>query len=242
MYGKLKDGVLETTPRVVVVDGKTVCNPTDAELENMGYKKIRHVEKPEDAPEGKEYEFRWTEQEKEIVQEWYLVDHVKTLEEQMQEMQNKVEPAYIVAQSQAQELSYEQAVKAKDLYREWEDLCKESYTAEKKGYIFRYGDRLYKTVQDNFTFQSQWVPGQGTSAIYTQIPEPGEDEGTLENPIPVPEDVTTNAFTYVTGKYYSWKGKVYKCQRQGDEDGKEYSFPNSPDQLLSQYFVLVEGE
>lgn len=74
MYVKLQDGALEIAPKTIVADGKMICNPADTELEELGYKKLQHTQKPEGAPEGKEYTFRWTEQEDAVVQEWYLID------------------------------------------------------------------------------------------------------------------------------------------------------------------------
>ena len=135
------------------------------------------------------------------------------------------------------ELTDDESLKVTELHPTWENLCAVGYTAEKSGYKFQYDGKMYKTRQENFTFQSQWIPGEGTSAIYTQIVE--SQAGTLEDPIDVPEDMQGNAFVYITGKYYRWNGVIYKCQRQGDADGVEYEFPYSPDQLLNQYFVAA---
>lgn len=132
------------------------------------------------------------------------------------------------------------ALRMKEFYPQWEELCSKSYVAEKEGYKFKYGDQLYKTRQQNFTFQSQWIPGEGTSAIYTQIDY--LHTGLIDDPIPVPADVTTNAFTYTIGLYYSWNGSLYLCQNSDDEAGKEYSFVYSPDQLIGNYFTKVEQE
>ncbi len=133
------------------------------------------------------------------------------------------------------EVTDAQAVEFKGMYPKWEDIIGQTV---KKDFKFLYGDTIYKTIQEKTTIQAQYIPGQGTSAIYTQINESAA--GTKDNPIPVPEDVTTNAFTYVTGKYYIEDGVIYKCYRQGESDGTEHSFVYKPSQLLNQYFVLAE--
>lgn len=122
-------------------------------------------------------------------------------------------------------------------YPMWEDLCERGYKAEQEGFKFQYAGKLYKTRQPGHTFQSQWIPGQGTSAIYAQVVE--SHAGTEDDPIPVPADVGTNAFTYVTGKIYDEDGTLWLCQREGEEDGVEHSFTNKPSEVPG-YFVKVE--
>ena len=231
MLAKLIGGALSYAPRKIIIDGKTIFNPEEELLKEQGYKEIRESDIPDDAPDGKIYVSGWTDSVDAIQQTWTLVDAPPKSKEEL-----AVELA--VRQINTMSMDDKESLYFLNLYPTWEELCESGYKAEKPGYKFRYGDKLYKTIQENFTFQSQWIPGQGTSAIYTQIVE--SQAGTLEDPIDVPEDVTTNSFTYVIGKYYKWNGKIYKCQRQGDKDGKEYSFPYSPDQLINHYFVLAE--
>lgn len=231
MLGKVVNGSLSYAPRKITVDGKTIFNPTEELLKEQGYKEIRELDIPDDAPDGKIYVSSYEDKGDYIEQVWTLIDEPpKAKEELAIELATK--------QINTLDLSDNEALYFFALYPTWEELCEKSYKSETKGFKFSYGDKLYKTVQENFTFQSQWIPGQGTSAIYTQIVE--SQAGTREDPIDVPEDVTTNSFTYVIGKYYKWNGIIYKCTRSGEEDGTEHSFPYSPDQLINQYFVLAE--
>ena len=230
LLGKLVNGALSYAPKKISIDGKTIFNPEEELLKEQGYKEIRKSDIPDDAPDGKIYVSSYEDKGDYIEQVWTLIDEPpKAKEELAIELATK--------QINTLDLSDNEALYFFALYPTWEELCEKSYKSETKGFKFSYGNKLYKTVQDEFTFQSQWIPGQGTSAIYTQIVE--SQAGTLEDPIDVPEDVQWNAFVYITGKYYRWNGVIYKCQRQGDADGVEYEFPYSPDQLLNQYFVAA---
>ncbi len=231
MQAKLINGALSYAPKKIIVDGKTIFNPPETLLKEQGYKELQTAEMPDDAPENKLYVSSWTDAGDTIQQVWTLVDAPpKSREELAVELATK--------QINTMDLSDSEALYFTNLYPEWTELCQQSYTAEKEGFKFQHLGKLYKTRQENFTFQSQWIPGDGTSAIYTQIVE--EQAGTLEDPIDVPEDIATNAFTYIIGKYYRWNGVVYKCERAGDEDGKEYPFNYSPDVLVGQYFTQAQ--
>lgn len=122
-------------------------------------------------------------------------------------------------------------------YPTWEDMCVRAYKAEQEGFKFQYAGKLYKTRQPGHTFQSQWIPGEGTSAIYAQVVE--SHTGTADDPIPVPADVDTNAFTYITGKIYDEDGTLWLCRREGEPDGTEHSFVYKPSEVPG-YFVKVE--
>ena len=230
ILAKLINGALSYAPKKIIVDGKTIFNPPETLLKEQGYKELQTAEMPDDASENKLYVSSWTDAGDTIQQVWTLVDAPpKSREELAVELATK--------QINTMDFPDSEALCFLALYPEWAELCEQSYTAEKEGFKFQHLGKLYKTRQENFTFQSQWIPGQGTSAIYAQIVE--SQAGTLEDPIDVPEDVTTNAFTYIIGKYYRWNGVIYKCERPGDEEGKEYSFVYSPDQMIGNYFVQV---
>lgn len=253
--GKILNGTLQLLPHMIIVDDMKVFNPTEEHAKKAGYKEIINKAMPEEpAPEGQHYESHYEDKGANIEQVWELVDNkvvppqpptleerIIRLEENQIEMENVTDTVVFVSALTAQSYSDKTALKVKDIYPKWEDLCRydngKGYYAEQKGYKFTYEDVLYKTLQDKFTFQEQWKPSKGTGSIYTRIDE--SYAGALEDPIPVPDDVTTNPFTYVVGKYYLWNEKVYKCEREGEEDGTEHSFNYSPDQVAG-YFVFVK--
>ena len=230
ILGKLVNGAISYAPKKIIIDGKTIFNPGEELLKEQGYKDVETVDMPDDAPEGKLYVSGWTDSVDAIQQTWTLVDAPPKSREEL-----AVELA--VRQINTMSMDYKESLYFLNLYPTWEELCESGYKAEKPGCKFRYGDKLYKTIQENFTFQSQWIPGQGTSAIYTQIVE--SQAGTLEDPIDVPDTVPPDSFTYVTGKYYRHDGVIYKCERDKEGDGVEHSFPYSPDALIGHYFTVV---
>lgn len=144
----------------------------------------------------------------------------------------------VVARANAQALTDAQALEAKVLYATFDELVSQGYTAEKAGFKFRDGEDLWKTAQDNVTFQAQYRPREGTESLYTHIDE--AHAGTLEDPIPAKANME-----YEYGKYYSEDGTIYLCQRGGVPNpeemyGQKVTLQYLPSALIGQYFVVAE--
>ena len=134
----------------------------------------------------------------------------------------------------AQSLSDADGLKAKALYPRWEKLVQLGSVTAEAGYRFTYNGDLYKCVNANPTFQSDWVPGNGTAALYVRIDE--AHAGTLADPIPA-----ARSMEYTYGLYYSdpEDSKVYICTRTGEADGGTITLHYLPHELVGLYFQEV---
>ena len=106
----------------------------------------------------------------------------------------------------AQSLPDADGLKAKSMYPRWEVLVKKGSVEAEAGFRFTYNGELYKCINANPTFQSDWVPGNGTAALYVRIDE--AHAGTLADPIPYDGNMELKA-----GLYYIQSGVTYLCNR-----------------------------
>lgn len=67
-------GTLRSAPNKVDYNGKTIFNPSEDVLLDMGYFPVAYTDMPTDAPDGKHYESSWSQTDTEIMQVWKLVD------------------------------------------------------------------------------------------------------------------------------------------------------------------------
>lgn len=140
-------------------------------------------------------------------------------------------------------LTDEQVLTVKGLVPDWEsDPVGYEYSMDNPLDLRRnFNDGLWK-LKKSHAKQLDWYPGADPT-LWEQIVE-GHD-GTLEDPIPVPDSVTTSGFTYVYGKYYIEDGIIYFCKRSGVENpeemyGQEETLYYGPGELVGQYFEVAQ--
>ena len=127
----------------------------------------------------------------------------------------------------AQSLPDADGLKAKALYPRWETLVKKGGVTAEAGYRFTYNGDLYKCTDKNPKFQADWVPGNGTAALYIRIDE--SHVGTLDDPIPYSGNMILES-----GKYYIQDHVIYLCNR--DTGNPVY---NSLAELVGLYVETV---
>ena len=70
MLAKLINGALRYAPKKIIVDGKTIFNPTDTLLKEHGYKDVETSSAPAVSTQTQQAVPTWQEQENKIVQSW----------------------------------------------------------------------------------------------------------------------------------------------------------------------------
>lgn len=72
---KLINGTLRRAPKKVDYNGKTIFNPPDDVLFELGYLPVTYKDMPTDVSNRQHYESHWEQTDTEIVQVWTLVDN-----------------------------------------------------------------------------------------------------------------------------------------------------------------------
>ena len=124
-------------------------------------------------------------------------------------------------------LADEDAVKAKELYARWA-----VGVAVAVGDRLLYGERLYRVTQAHTT-QEGWEPDK-VPALFTVIDE--QHAGTQDDPIPA-----AKGMEYTYGLYYTdpEDGKLYRCERTGEQPGGKVTLQFLPHELVGLYFTEV---
>ncbi len=132
-------------------------------------------------------------------------DPVKTLKSASEAIRRNIEKMNSLG------LSAVEALEVKDWYPKWGDEGFKQGDTVTKGTKFQFGDKLYAVLQDH-TILAHYEPSINTAALYVEVTpdysEEGEENGTLENPIPYEGNMALE-----NGKYYSQDGVVYLCNR-----------------------------
>lgn len=171
----------------------------------------------------------WSEEEKE---EKYPIEDTSEKEKQEEQLNQMMEASARIAF--LNELPDEQA---KDI-----PLCFDSWESYPDGYEFIEGKRvefkggLWKCKKAH-SKQDPWYPGADPT-LWEQL-DKDEHAGTLEDPIPVPDSVTTSGFTYIYGKYYSEADQKYLFKRGGIPDEQAEAMYGQPETLYFPPSALV---
>lgn len=135
------------------------------------------------------------------------------------------------------DLTDDQALLVKDLYKKWkDDEVGYEYSLDNPEDLRRnYGEYLWR-LNKSHKKQENWYPG-ADPALWIIMQE--NHEGTLKDPIPVPDIIGMSGFEYEYGKSYVQDNVIYLAKREGKQDGEKEVLYFKPSDLVNQYFIIV---
>lgn len=102
-------------------------------------------------------------------------------------------------------LDDEKALEVSSVYPKYEELVLKK-TKVSKGFRFTYQDVLYRTEQQDYTFDGVYAPTAGTESLYSKVAL--SNEGASNKPIEYNGNMQLE-----NGKYYIQNSIVYLCNR-----------------------------
>lgn len=208
MLGKLVDGALSYAPRKIIVDGKTIFNPTDTLLKEQGYKDVETTEAPTVYTQTQQAVSTWQEQESKIVQTWEVKPAQPDPMASLQEIQTQAVLAQI-AESEDKTLGIQCVSLFPGYVQNKQHEVGEVATHPETGYPYECMTAYDGTVQQDWTIDNRtlWKPWHSRKPEYA-----------------LPWEQPTGAHDmYKSGEYMIWTdGEVKKCISDTSYSPDEY--------------------
>lgn len=134
----------------------------------------------------------------------------------------------IIIEEAVRSISNNVALEAIELFPKFEKLVEDGFTTEEAGFRFSYGDKLWATRQQNYTFTEHYIPGIGTESLFEQVVR--SYAGTFDDPVPYDGNMALEE-----NKYYVQNNVKYLCIR--DTVNPVY---NALSELVGLYVSIVE--
>lgn len=208
MLAKLVNGALSYAPKKIIVDGKTIFNPSESLLKEQGYKDIETSDAPVVSTQTQQAVPSWHEQEGKIVQTWELKPAQPDPTSALQEIQTQSVLAQIAA-SEDKTLGIACMalfpVYVQDRQHEVGEVATHPETGYPKECIMAYDGN----VQQDWTIDNRtiWKPWHSRKAEYA-----------------LPWEAPTGAHDmYKAREYMIWTdGNTYQCTQDTNFSPEDY--------------------
>ena len=208
ILGKLVNGALSYAPRKIIVDGKTIFNPSEDILKAQGYKDVETSEAPAVSTQTQQAVSSWQEQGNKIVQSWELKPARPDPTAALQEIQMQAGMEQI-AESEDKTLGIQCMALFPVYEQNKQHEVGEVATHPETGYPYECMTAYDGTVQQDWTIDNRtlWKPWHSRKKEYA-----------------LPYEAPTGAHDmYKAGEYMIWTyGTVKKCVQDTNFSPEEY--------------------